>query len=120
MTVKPSSVDLIGRSMYCLSLMRQLTNFKHFADHTKAADTSILRGDEHSPTLLKIRIQPTPFIDRETFLLQATLNNLARLGDHSGLIFIRITVGILFRPVAFLQSRLLVSLETSRVVLKMP
>lgn len=43
--------------------------------------------------------------------------NFAKIGDSSGLIFLRMTIGMLSRPVTFLGSRLLINLEISRAVI---
>lgn len=49
------------------------------------------------------------------YFLKQQLNVFARIGDNSGSRFLRRTTGILSGPVAFVESRLMISLETFRV-----
>lgn len=49
------------------------------------------------------------------FSFNKRLNNFSRIGDNSGLIFLKTTCGFLSGSMTFLVSRLFISLETSRV-----
>lgn len=76
-------------------------------------------GDECSPVVWKIGYTLDTFHRfGKDFSVNQWLNNFARIRDSSRLIFLRPTTGILSVPVAFLESRLLISLETSWAVMK--
>lgn len=65
------------------------------------------------PHSCKLGIQLTPSIDLRNIFFRKWLNNFAKIGDRSRLRFLRTTTWILSRPVAFVESRLFINLETS-------
>lgn len=68
--------------------------------------------DEYSPTFLKTGHTADRFHRLGKHFSIRKLNNFAKIRDSSGLSFLRTTTGILSRWVAFIESRLLMSVET--------
>lgn len=106
MTIKTSAVDLAGWNPYWLSL-------RSFFQLRCRSFLLILDSKSLLMTLRWLMGQNIATGNglRKHLSFKQLLDSFARIRDNSGLIFLRTTIGILFRSVAFLET--LISLEIS-------
>lgn len=115
MIVRTSAMDLTEHIPYYSSLKRvfffwviddRLVHYglKNLTDETEETDVSVQGGGRSHSHLLETFLPRSTGIGND-FCFKQWLNNLARIGDNSWLMFLKTTTGHLSGSVAFSGSR---------------